>query len=119
MNSEHAKKNTEGPCVSSNECLIKSMLCEFYNKKMLSVIIIVWAYALAFIALVIFSGVMFFRAEQTRDQIMYAALFVCGIQLMTLIKIFAWQMIHRMSIKRDIKKLELHIAELSETVKNK
>lgn len=117
MNSEHAEKNPGSPCVSSNECLIKSMLCEFYNKKMLSIVIIVWVYALAFIALAIFSGVMFFRAEQTRDHIMYAVLFICGIQFMMVIKIFAWQMIHRMSIKRDIKKLELHIAELSETVK--
>ena len=38
--------------------------------------------------------------------------------MMTLIKVFAWQMIHRMSIKRDIKKLELRIAELNQTVKD-
>jgi hypothetical protein len=38
---------------------------------------------------------------------------------MAIMKIFAWQMIHRNSIKREIKRLELRIAELSEMVKSK
>lgn len=32
-------------------------------------------------------------------------------------KIFAWEMVHRHSIKREIKRLALRVAELSETLK--
>ena len=34
-------------------------------------------------------------------------------------KIFAWEMIHRNSIRREIKRLELRIAELSQIVRGK
>lgn len=52
-------------------------------------------------------------------QIMYAAIFTCCFQDIGLMKIFAWEMIHRPSITREIKWLELRIAELNETVKDK
>jgi len=96
-----------------------SMVGQFYNRKMLSIIILVWVYSLIFIALAIFSGIKFFEVDQSRDQLMYAVIFICSVQFVVLMKIFAWQMIHRNSIKGEIKKLELHIAELCDTVKNK
>jgi len=96
-----------------------SMATDFYNRKMLPVIILVWAYALVFIALTVFSAVKFFETEQIKYQIMYASIFICCIQFVSLIKIFAWQMIHRNGIKRQIKKLQLRIAELNQTLQNK
>jgi hypothetical protein len=35
-----------------------------------------------------------------------------------MIKVFAWQMIHRNNIKREIKRLELRIVELGQIVKS-
>jgi hypothetical protein len=96
-----------------------SMVRQFCNRKMLSVIILGWVYFIIILALAVLSGIKFFKSEQTRDQIMYAAIFVCCVQLVSLIKIFAWQVIHRSGIKQEIKRLELHIAELNETVKNR
>lgn len=90
-----------------------AMARDFYNMKMLPFIIVVWVYALVFIALAVFSGIRFFAAEQTKDQIMYAVIFVCSIQFVTLMKIFAWQMIHRNRITRQLKRLELRLAELT------
>ncbi len=37
----------------------------------------------------------------------------------SIVKIIAWQMAHRHGIKREIKRLELRIAELNKTVKNR
>ena len=96
-----------------------SMAGQFYNRKMISIVILVWVYSLVFIALAIFSGIKFFKVTQTQDQLMYAVLFICSVQFITLLKIFAWQMIHRNSIKREIKRLEIRVAALNETVKNK
>ena len=121
MDQEHVNKIVDSPMEydESKEDTLCSMAHDFYNRKMLSIIIVTWVYFLVFLALAVFSGIKFFKAEQTRYQIMHAAIFVCCTQFFTLIKIFAWQMIHRNSLKRAIKRLELRIADLSEAVKNR
>ncbi len=57
-------------------------------------------------------AVKFFAADQTKSQIMYAAIFIVACQFAGRMKVFAWQMIHRNNIKREIKRLELSIATL-------
>ena len=89
------------------------MARSFYNRSMLSVIIIVWVYALVFIAVAVYCGIRFFKTDDTQYQIMYAVIFLCSIQFIAIMKIFAWQMIHRNSIKRAIRRLETRIEQLS------
>ena len=48
---------------------------------------------------------------------MYAVLFLVGVHGVDLMKIFAWQMAHRRNLKRDLKRLELRVVELSEALK--
>ncbi|MHC4309964.1 MAG: DUF6768 family protein [Planctomycetota bacterium] len=50
---------------------------------------------------------------------MYAAIFVCCIEFCIFSKSKYWQMLYKMNISREIKRLELRIAELNETMKNK
>ena len=104
---------------NSKEDMLWSMVRQFYNRKMLSVIILGWVYFIIVLALAVLSCIRFSESEQTKDQIMYAAIFVCCVQLVSLIKIFAWQVVHRSGIKQEMKRLELRIAELGETVKNR
>jgi hypothetical protein len=94
----------------SKEGNICSMLHDFYNKNMLSVIVLVWFWAIIFIGGAVYCGIQFFKADQTRDQIMYAVIFVCCWQGIT---------IHRNAIARQIKRLELRIAERDQTTKGK
>jgi len=82
-------------------------------------VILVFAHFFFFIALAILCGILFLITDSTKYQIMYAAFFVCLVLIGYLIKVFAWVMASRNSIKREIKRLELRIAELSETVKGK
>ncbi|MBN2019254.1 MAG: hypothetical protein JW749_03405 [Sedimentisphaerales bacterium] len=96
-----------------------SMLHDFYNKNMLSVVVLVWIWAIIFIAGAVYSGTRFFDADQTRDQVMFAAIFICCFQGVGLIKVFAWQMIHRNAVTRQIRRLELRIAERDQTIKGK
>ena len=96
-----------------------SMVRQFYSRKMLSYIILGWVYFIIVLALAVLSGIRFFESEQTKDQIMYAAIFVCCVQLVSLIKIFAWQVIHRSGIKQEMRQLELRIVELNKAVKNR
>jgi hypothetical protein len=119
MNDEQIKKMIEDTYDDSKEDTLRTMIGQFYSRKRLSTIILLWSYGLAFMALAIFSAVKFFHAETNKSQIMYAALFICCIQFFGLIKIFAWQLIHKIGIRREIKRLEIRIADLSQTVQEK
>ena len=91
---------------------IKAMIGDFYNKKRMSIIIFVWFYGVLMMALTVWSAISFYNTEIVKHMIMYAALFLLGIQQVSIIKIFAWQIIHRSSIKRDIKKIELLLTRI-------
>jgi hypothetical protein len=103
----------------SQEDTLVSMIGQLYSREMLPNFIVHGAYSLPFIALAIFSGVKFFMTGQLHIQVMHAALFVCSVQFIIFSKVKYWQMLHKNNISREIKRLELRIAELNETVKNK
>jgi hypothetical protein len=116
MNDEQIKKIINGTYDEPREESIWSMASDFYSRKMLSIVIFIWVWAILFMAMTVYGAVQFFRVDQTKGQIMYAAIFICGCQFIGLMKIFAWQMIHRNSIKREIKRLELRVAALAESL---
>jgi len=113
MNDERIREMIEDRYDSAREDTIRSMLSEFYNRRMAATVVVVWVMGIAFIIGAIYSAVRFFGATETKGQILYAALFICLFHLLGLLKIFAWQLIHRNSIKREIKRLELRLAELA------
>jgi hypothetical protein len=117
MDDEQIKKMIEDNYDSLEEGTISSMLGDFYNRKMASIVIFIWMWAIVFMAGIVYSAVKFFKTDQTQYQLMYVAIFVSLIQFVAILKVFAWQMIHRNSIKREIKRLELRIVELGQMVK--
>lgn len=118
MDENEIKKIIDGTYDDARENTIWSMVGDFYNRKMLSIVILVWVLGITFMVVAIFSGVKFFGTGEIKYQLMYAVIFLTCIQWVGLLKIFAWQLIHRNSVRREIKRLELRIAELSEVFKN-
>jgi len=116
MTDEQIRKILDDDYEGVRENTIRSMLGDFYNRKMLLTVVFIWAWGLAVVAGAGYCAVRFFGAEQTRAEIMYAGMFVCCVQFLALTKIFAWQMIHRNGIMREIKRLELRIAELTKSL---
>ena len=114
MNDETIQKMSDDVYDDSKEDGLRAMMKDFYNRRMTGIVIMVWAWGIAFMALAVWCAVAFFRAEATRNQIMYAVGFLLFLHWVGLMKVFAWQMIHRNSIKRAIKRLELRIAQLTE-----
>ena len=115
MNDE-IRKILDDEYEESREDSIRAMIGDFYSRKMLSVAVLVWVWAVVFFAAAGYSAMKFFQTDQTQEQIMYAAIFICLVQFVGLMKIFAWQMIARNSIKREIKRLEIRIAELAKSL---
>ena len=118
MNDEQIKRIVEDMYDDSGEDTYWSMVKDFYNKKMFTVVIALWVFALIFLSGAVVSAVFFFMANITQYHIMYSTLFITFMLFFSMIKIFAWQMIHRNNIKREIKRLELRIAELSQAFKD-
>jgi len=119
MNEEEIKKIIEGTYDESKEDSYRSMVRDFFSKKMRWVMIIVYTWFFIFLVPIIISVIQFFKTDQTKFQIMYAAIFVCCTLSIGFLKVLAWVMLQRHSIKREIKRLELRIAELNQTVEGK
>lgn len=117
MSNEQIRKIIEDSYDESKEEGLRSIVRDFYSRKLRSSAVLVWVVGIPFVALAVYSAVQFFQTDQTKWQIMYAVLFLVGVHGVDLMKIFAWQMVHRHSIKRNLKRLELRIAELSEALK--
>ena len=119
MEDELIKKILEDTYDDSKEDNLLSMVGQLYSRKMFPSFIAHGAYSLPFIVLAIVCGFKFFATDQIQFQIMYAAIFVCCVEFVILRKNIYWQMLHKNSISREIKRLELRIAKLSETIKEK
>jgi hypothetical protein len=119
MSNEQIKNIIKDSYYGNKEETLRSMANDFYSRELLSTAILVWAWAILFIGLATYSAIQFFRTDQIRERIMYATLFILGAHGMGLIKVFAWAMVHQHSIKREIKRLELRVVELTETLKRK
>ncbi len=102
-----------------SEDLLRAMMKDRYNRRQRTRTILLCVYCAFFYVLGIAGAVMFFQVEQAKYQIMYAAVFVYFMQRAALVKTIGWQWINKHSIEREIKGLEIRIAELSKTVKEK
>lgn len=116
MNTPDIHKIIDDTYDDSREGSIRSMVSDFYSRRMLSTAVLIWTVGLAFFLGAILSGVKFFGADRTRDQILYATAFLACVYLLGLMKIFAWQMLHRNSLAREIKRLEIRVAELAKSL---
>jgi hypothetical protein len=114
MNDETIQRMIDDVYDESKEGSLRQMMKDFYNRRMTGVIVMTWSFGIVSMALAIWCLVAFFEAETTKDQIMYATGFLMFNMWVGGLKIFAWQMIHRNSLKREIKRLELRIAQLAD-----
>ncbi len=112
IDSQHESDNV-------SEDLLLAMMKDRYNRKLRTTAILLSLYCAFFYILGIAGAVMFFQTEQTKYQIMYASVFVYFMQRAALVKTIGWQRLNKHSIAREIKGLEIRIAELSKTVKEK
>jgi uncharacterized protein YqhQ len=121
MNDEQIKKIIDSPDEydDTKEESYISYARDFFKNSQRWAIILVFAHFFFFLGLAIISGILFMVSQTTKYQIMYAALFVVFMLIGYLIKIFGWVWGSRNIISREIKRLELRIVELAESVEQK
>ena len=119
MDEERIKRMMEDEYDPAREDTVFSMIGDFYSRKMLSTAILVWVVAIICAVPAVYSAVKFFGTDDTQWQILYATIFIVCFEGIGLMKVYAWEMIHRHSVKREIKRLELRIAELASALRPK
>jgi hypothetical protein len=119
MNEEEIKKILEDTYDESKEDTLRTWITDAYSKSPLWIITCIYLQYIILLALAVFSAIKFFRTDLIQYQIMYAAIFILSSHWMGFISVFGWIMLQRPRLRREIKRLELRIAELSQTVKNK
>ncbi|MHC4394398.1 MAG: DUF6768 family protein [Planctomycetota bacterium] len=117
MDKEQIKKIIDSPPEydESEEDTMRSWLRDFYSKRMRWVMINLYVVWFILLVPIIISIIQFFRTNQARYQIMYAAIFVCCNLWFCCVGVFSCVMMQRPRISR----LEFRIAELIETIKDK
>jgi hypothetical protein len=119
VDDEKIKKIIEDTYDDSKENTLKLMVSQWYKKKIRWTAILFSAYCCFFHLLAIASAVLFFQVEQPKYQMMYVALFLFFMQRSALVKTIGWQRVNKHSVDREIKRLELRISQLNESLENK
>ena len=84
----------------------------FQGKNKWIILLINIALLIVFVLLV-YSVIQFFNADQTNELIKWSLAIVVGLLIISFLKMFIWMQMDKNSIKREVKRLELQVANLS------
>lgn len=110
--------HTEGEDLAGagDEGMLRQVTASF-KSRMRYWVAVTWFVTLLMLGLCVFAVIMFFQAEQVRDWIMYATIFLYGVTSVGLLKMWNWMEMNRNTHTREIKRLEIQIAKLAERVR--
>ncbi len=95
----------------AKEGFMRDVLVSSFKGRMRAATIIAYATILPFAAIAVYAAVQFFLADQVRDMIMYATIFATSISVVLVTKLWYWMLANRNGIQRELKRLELRLAE--------
>ena len=107
------KGGSEHLADAGDEGLIEQMSATF-RSRMRYWVVLVWGMTLVMTGLCVFTAVMFFQSETTRDWIMYATIFMWAAVAVAMLKMWYWMEMNRNTHTREIKRVDLQIAKLAE-----
>ncbi len=96
------------------EDTLRGMLLSTFRGRTWWMSLVAWIYILLFSGLAVFAAVRFFQVEGDRQMLLYATVFVTAVIVAAITKIWYWMLINRNAVQREVKRLEIRIAELAE-----
>jgi len=88
------------------------MTAQLFRGRALHITILVVVLVFAFMGLMVYSAVRFFDATEVKDLILWAVLFMYGSLAVAMLKLWTWMDMHKNSVTREIKRLEVQMARL-------
>lgn len=111
MQADDASLRTAG-----DEGLIRQMTATFHGRMRMWVLL-TWFATLFWTGVAVWAAIAFFRAQGTRDWIMYAGIFVFAGMAIGMLKLWYLMEMNRNTHTREIKRVEMQLARLAESVK--
>ncbi|MDR3198716.1 MAG: hypothetical protein LBU34_12685 [Planctomycetaceae bacterium] len=97
---------------------MREVLISSFKGEMKKFSLIVWVLMLVFGGLAVVSGVGFFYSDDPKTQLLLIVMAHMFILLIGLTKLWYWMLANRYGTNREIKRLEMRIAELTEKLSN-
>ena len=116
MNDKQTQEMIDEIYDTSKEDTLLSMVGELYSRRMLPSWLVHVAYSLVFVIGAVYCGIKFFDTQPVQFPLMYEAIFICCVHVIFLRKVIYWQMLHKNSVSREVKRLEVRIVELTQIV---
>ena len=101
------------------EASLREQIAETFRGRSRWFAIISWSSVFVYGVLAVICAMRFFQVATTRAQLAYGILFVACITLAAILKIWYWMLLNRNAITREIKRLELEIAQLGRRMDGK
>ena len=115
------QENGGGEYDLGREETLREMVVESFRGKTWWMAMVAWVYSILFTGVAVFAAIRFFGAEAgaVREMIAYAMLFGLSSAIVLFVKLWYWMLMSRNSVKREVKRLELRIAELAEAIRQR
>ncbi len=106
--------DAEGRYDQGRESALRDMLVSSFRGQMKAVTFITWGCMLVFAAGAVLAVVGFALAQEVREMILCATAFLASFGMIVVVKLWYWMLANRNAVQRELKRLELRIAELAE-----
>jgi fucose 4-O-acetylase-like acetyltransferase len=89
------------------------LIAESFRGKMKAVVIPCFVFMLAFAVLLVYSAIHFFSVEDIGTRLHWLAIGFTALIVFGLLRLWYWMELNRLSVIREVKRLELQISLLS------
>ena len=96
--------------------IFRQMLADTFKSQPRWMSVMAWTYILVFTGVMVIAAVRFFGADAVKGQILWATAFLASGMTVMMLKMWFWMIMNRNRIIREVKRLELRIAELTDKV---
>lgn len=89
---------------------LREMVMESFRHQSRWLLVLVIFWVLVFTGLSFYSGWQLWHATEVREMVLWAVAFVISVQVVMMLKLWHWMDLHRMSVLREIKRVELLVS---------
>lgn len=103
---------------AGDEGLIEQVAATF-RTRMAVWVVLIWCFTAAWAVVAVWAAVSFFGAATTREWILYATVFQLAAISVVMLKIWYWMEMNRNTHTREIKRVEVQVAQLVDRIEKR
>ncbi len=96
----------------ADDATLREMIADSFRRRGRWIVIMAWIELSTFFALSVFCAWKFFHVTETRDLILWSVSFLLVALGTVMLKLWYWMLLNRNTVLREVKRLELQIAQL-------